>query len=103
MQSEGICIAVPIYYSTKSKKEAISKTFISGLAEPLGAILSFILFNNFITNELISIILLLVAGIMITISIEEIFPTTLKYKEKKFITIGLLLGIILIMINHFFL
>lgn len=100
---EGISIAVPIYYATKSKKEAIKKTFISGLAEPIGAILSFIFFKKFITNELISIILLLVAGIMITISIEEIFPNTLKYNEKKFIIIGLLLGITLILINHFFL
>lgn len=100
---EGISIAVPIYYSTKSRKEAIKKTFISGLAEPLGAILAFILFKNFITNELISVILLFVAGIMITISIEEIYPETLKYKENKFIIIGLVLGIVIILINHFFL
>lgn len=100
---EGISIAVPIYYSTKSMKEAIKKTFISGLAEPLGAILAFILFKNFITNELISIILLFVAGIMITISIEEIFPESLKYKENKFVLIGLLLGVVIILINYFFL
>lgn len=100
---EGISIAVPIYYATNSKKEAIKKTLISGFAEPLGAILAFILFKNFITNEFISIILLLVAGIMITISIEEIFPETLKYKENKKIIEGFLLGILLILLNHFFL
>ncbi len=100
---EGISIAVPIYYATKSKKEAIKKTLISGFAEPLGAILAFVLFKNFITNEFISIILLLVAGIMIAISIEEIFPETLKYKENKSIIKGLLLGIVLILVNHFFL
>lgn len=100
---EGISIAVPIYYATNSKKEAIKKTFISGFAEPIGAILAFILFKNFITNELISIILLLVAGIMITISIEEIFPETIKYKENKSIIKGLLFGTLLILFNHFFL
>ncbi len=98
---EGISIAVPIYYATNNKKEALKKTFISGFAEPLGAILAFLLFKNFITNSFISIILLLVAGIMITISIEEIFPQTLKYNEKKYVTYGLILGILIILINHF--
>ncbi len=100
---EGISIAVPIYYSTKSKKEALKKTFLSGFAEPLGAILAFVLFKNYITDSLISIVLLFVAGIMITISIEEILPETLKYKENSYIIKGFLAGIILIVINHFFL
>ena len=51
---EGISIAVPIYYATNSKKEAIFKTFLSGIAEPLGAILAYIFLSNFITDSLIS-------------------------------------------------
>lgn len=98
---EGISIAVPIYYSTGSKKEAIKKAFISGLAEPLGAILAFLLFKNFITDTFISIILLLVAGIMITISIEEIYPEVHKYKEYKLFYLGMFVGIVLLLINHF--
>lgn len=98
---EGISIAVPIYYSTNNKKEAIKKAFLSGLAEPLGAILAFLLFKNFITNTFISIILLLVAGIMITISIEEIYPEIRKYKEQKLFYFGMITGIVLLIINHF--
>ncbi len=98
---EGISIAVPIYYATGSKKEAIKKAFISGLAEPIGAILAFLLFKNFITNTFISIILLLVAGIMITISIEEIYPEIRKYKENKLFYFGIITGIVLLIINHF--
>lgn len=97
---EGISIAVPIYYSGKSKREAIKKTFLSGISEPIGAILAFLLFKNFITNEFISLILLLVAGIMITIAIENIYPEASKYKEKKYIILGIFLGILLIIINH---
>lgn len=100
---EGISIAIPIYYATKNKKKAILNTFISGLAEPLGAILAFIFLKNYITQELISIILLLVAGIMITISIEEMFPEAKKYKQYKIIYLGLIAGILLILINHLFL
>lgn len=99
---EGISIAIPIYYATKSKFKAIKYAFLSGLSEPIGAILSFLFLKNFITNELISIILLLVSGIMITISIEEIYPETLKYKEKRYILIGIISGIFLIIINHLF-
>lgn len=98
---EGISIAIPIYYANHNKKEAIKKAFLSGLAEPLGAILAFLFLKNFITESFISIILLLVAGIMITISIEEMYPEIIKYKERKIATIGLIIGIILILINHF--
>lgn len=98
---EGISIAVPIYYATKSKKNAIFKTFLSGIAEPIGAILAFIFLSKYITNELISIILLLVGGIMITLAIEVILPKAKKYNLNKFLYLGLLIGIILILINYF--
>lgn len=100
---EGISIAVPIYYATNSKKAALKKTFLSGFAEPIGAILAFFLFKDFITSELISMILLFVAGIMITISIEEIYPETLKYKENKMVFSGFMMGLLLLLLNHFFL
>lgn len=98
---EGISIAVPIYYATGSKKEAIKKTFISGLAEPLGAVLAFIFLRNFITDSFIGLILIFVAGIMITLSIHELLPKALGYHENKFIMLGFIAGIILLIINHF--
>lgn len=98
---EGISIAVPIYYATKSKKEAFLKTFISGLAEPLGAFLAFVFLSRFITDTVISIVLLFVAGIMITLSIQKLFPEALKYKENNFIWLGLGVGGLLTFLNHF--
>lgn len=98
---EGICIAVPIYYATKSKKQAISKTFLSGLAEPLGAILAWIFLSQFITDAFISITLIFVAGIMTTLSINEIYPKAVEYKEYKYLIIGFILGSVLMLINHF--
>ena len=98
---EGISIAVPIYYATGSKKKAIFNTFLSGLAEPLGALLAFIFLKNYVTDFMISIILLFVAGIMITLSIHEMLPKALSYKENKYIYLGLIFGACLIMFNHF--
>lgn len=98
---EGISIAVPIYYATGSKKEAIKKTFISGLAEPFGAILAFLFLRNFITNTMIGLILLFVAGLMITLAIHELLPKALSYYENKYIILGFFIGILLLIINHF--
>ena len=98
---EGISIAVPIYYATKSKKKALFNTFLSGLAEPLGAFLAFVFLKNYINDLMISIVLLFVAGIMITLSINEMLPKALSYKENKFIYLGLIIGVILILLNHF--
>ncbi len=100
---EGISIAVPIYYATKSKKKALGNTLLSGLAEPLGALLAFIFLKNFITETMISIVLLFVAGIMITLSIQEMLPKVMSYNENKYIYLGIVTASLLIIINHFFL
>ncbi len=96
---EGIAIAVPIYYSTKSKIKAFKYTFISGLAEPLGATLTYLFLKNYITIDLINIILLLVGSIMITLSIKELFPKALEYQENKAVKTGLIFGAVLMIVN----
>lgn len=97
---EGISIAVPIYYATNSKKKALYYAFLSGIAEPLGAFITYILLNRYVTDLMLCATLLFVAGIMITLSINEMLPKALAYKENKFIYLGLIIGIILILINH---
>jgi ZIP family zinc transporter len=97
---EGISIAVPIYYSTRSKKKAVYNTLLSGLAEPIGAILAYLILNRYVNDLMLSVTLLLVAGIMITLSIQEMLPKALKYHKNKYIYIGLVIGTILIIINQ---
>ncbi len=94
---EGIIIAVPIYYSTLSKKRGVLTTLFSGLSEPLGAILAALLLKDYLTKTIVSIILLFVASIMVSISINDIFEETNKYSKKSLI-IGVVLGIILAII-----
>ena len=98
---EGISIAVPIYYATGSKKKAVFMTFLSGLAEPLGAFLAFVFLRKFITDTMVGFILVFVAGLMITLAIHELLPKALKYHENSYILLGFLLGILLLFINHF--
>ena len=96
---EGISIAIPIYYATNNKKKALNCTILSAIAEPLGAILAFLILKNYISNNLINIILLFVASLMITLSIEGILPKIKEYNESKYIILGILSGIIVLTIN----
>jgi len=98
---EGISIAVPIYYATNSKKEALLKTFLSGIAEPIGALIAYIFLSKYITDSLISIILILLGGIMITLAIEVILPKTKKYNLKGWLYLGFMIGIGLMLFNYF--
>ena len=91
---EGISIAVPIYYGTKSKKKAILMTLISAISEPFGALLAYIFLKNEITNKTLGIILGIIAVIMSKISIIELLPKSLSYKEKKKTIVFFILGLI---------
>ena len=96
---EGISIAVPVYYATGSKKRGLFLTLVSGLAEPLGAFVSYILLKNYINDVTISLILILVAGIMMSLAIDEMIPEVNKYDNKVISIIGMILGLVLVLIN----
>ena len=98
---EGMSIAIPIYYATNNRKKAVLYTFLSGISEPIGGFVSYIFLKSIISSTLISYILIFVCGIMITISINEMLPRTLEYKQNKYLYIGIITGIIISIVNHF--
>lgn len=97
---EGISIAMPVYYSTLNRKKAIFLTFLSGMSEPLGAVLAFLFLKPIINNTIMGALFAIIAGIMSYISIIELLPAALKYKEKKKTIISFLIGILFMYINH---
>ena len=101
---EGICIGVPIYYSTHKVGKAIKTTLISGLSEPLGAILAYLFLYKYINNTILNIIFILVAGIMISLAINDILKESLKFSNKnnKYIYVGFIIGIIFFIISLLF-
>ena len=96
---EGLAISVPIYYGTKSKKKAFINTFISGLSEPLGALIAYLFLYKYLSNTLISIILSFVAGIMISISINDILQEANKYHKKNLILGSLIATFMFLLTN----
>ena len=98
---EGMMIAVPIYYASGSCKKALLYTFIASFAEPLGAGVAYLFLKNYITSIGISYILIIVAGLMISLALEEIYPYIERHYERKPILIGLLIGLVLIIMSLF--
>lgn len=91
---EGIAVSVPIYYATKSKKKSFIYSFLSGLAEPVGALLGYFLLVSFFTESLFGVVFALVAGIMVYISLDELLPTAEEYGEHHVAIWGLVAGMI---------
>ena len=96
---EGITIAIPIYYSTSSYKKALLYSGVSAISEPFGALLAYIFLKNIINNTILGIMLSLVAGIMISISMTELIPTSFKYNYKKYSIIFFISGIIFMLLK----
>ncbi len=97
---EGISISVPIYYATNNRLKAVLYTFISGISELFGAIITYLFLKNYINDFLVGILFAFIAGIMIHISLFELLPTSKNYNNKKNSFIFLLLGIVFMIINH---
>lgn len=98
---EGISISVPIYYSTGSRKKALLYTFISGISEPLGAILAALFLASFVNPFIMGLLYAFIAGIMIHISIYELLNESFSY-QKKFLTIlSVIFGSIFMLFGHF--
>ena len=95
---EGISLSLPIYYGTHSRKKALIYTFISGLSEPIGGLLIFLIFKNYLNDFILNFILLVVAGMMIYLSIIKLIPEAIKQKYPKNILLSFLIALIILLI-----
>lgn len=89
---EGIAVSVPIYYATGDRKKAFYYSFLSGLAEPVGALVGFGLLMPFLNDTVFGILFAGVAGIMVFISLDELLPTAEEYGEHHLCIYGLIGG-----------
>ena len=89
---EGIAISAPIYCSPGSWRKAFRWSFISGLSEPLGALIGFLFLRAFFTGNVLGWMLSGVAGIMVYISLDELLPTAEEHGEHHLCIIGLTAG-----------
>lgn len=96
---EGISVSIPIYYATGSKKKAFIYSFLSGLSEPIGAIVGYFLLRSIFNDAMFGITFAGVAGIMVYISLDELLPAAEKYGKHHLSLIGLLAGMVVMALS----
>jgi len=89
---EGIAVSIPIFYATGSRKKAFWLSLSSGLAEPVGAAIGFLLLMPFLTPVVFGVLFASVAGIMVFISLDELLPAAEEYGEHHLSIYGLIAG-----------
>ena len=96
---EGIAVAVPIFYATGSRRKALTHAFLSGAAEPAGAIVGYLLVAALLPEHAMGTIEAAVAGIMVFISLDQLIPNAHTYAKGHLPMYGLLGGMAIMAIT----
>jgi len=83
---EGISIAVPYYYASESRWKAFALAFLSGIAEPIGALVGWGILGSIWGHAVFGAMFGFTAGIMVYISFIELFPLARKNDPKEKVT-----------------
>lgn len=96
---EGLAVSAPIFYATKSRKKAFVLSFLSGLAEPIGALIGYFVLRSIFNDATFGAIFASVAGIMVYISLDELLPTAEEYGEHHLAIGGLIAGMAIMAVS----
>lgn len=96
---EGIAISAPIFFATGSKKKAFCYSLFSGLTEPLGALVGFLILMPVMNDITFGILFAAVAGIMIFIALDELLPSAHEYGNHRISIYGLVAGMAVMAIS----
>ena len=96
---EGIAVSVPIYQATGSKRKAFGYSFLSGLAEPVGALIGWLILMPLMSDAVFGVIFAGVAGIMVFISFDELLPAAREYGEHHLSIYGLISGMVVMAVS----
>jgi ZIP family zinc transporter len=91
---EGVAVSIPIYYATNNRNKAFLYSFLSGLSEPVGALIGYAILSPFFNDVVFGILFASVAGIMVFISLDELLPTAREYGQHHLAAYGLVAGMV---------
>jgi ZIP family zinc transporter len=89
---EGLAVSLPIYAATGSRKKAFLWSFLSGIAEPVGALVAALILAPILNPATLGWMLAIVAGIMVFISIDELVPVARSYGHEHLSIVGVIIG-----------
>lgn len=96
---EGISVSMPIFYATGNKNKAFFYSFLSGIAEPVGAGLGFLILLPFLSQHLLASLLAFVAGIMVYVSLDSLLPMAHRYGHGHTVILGIVLGMLIMAVS----
>ncbi len=96
---EGMSISIPIYYATNNRMKAFWYSSLSGLAEPVGAIIGYLILREFMNDLIFGITFAMVGGIMVFISLDELLPAAREYGEHHLSIYGLVAGMMVMALS----
>ncbi len=96
---EGLAVSAPIYAATGSRKKAFFWSFLSGISEPIGACLAALILLPFLKAEIIGWLLAAVAGIMVSISLDELIPLAKSVGSERTPFFGVMTGMIIMALS----
>ena len=92
---EGMAISIPVYQATHSKRKAFLYSFLSGMAEPVGGVIGYLLITMLFPNLCVGLLFALVAGIMTYISLDTLLPLSKDYDTGHYSISGVVLGLMI--------
>lgn len=96
---EGLAVALPVYYATKNRKKAFIYALLSGLSEPLGALIGYLLLTPLMGDLTLGITFGIVAGIMVYISFDELLPAARRYGDDHKALGGVIMGMLIMALS----
>jgi ZIP family zinc transporter len=96
---EGIAVAVPIHAATGSRSKAFWYSALSGISEPIGALVGYTILRSFFSPITFGILFAAVAGIMVFISLDELLPTAREYDTGHVAIYGMVAGMAVMAIS----
>jgi ZIP family zinc transporter len=96
---EGIAVSVPIYQATGKKTKAFWFSLLSGLAEPIGALVGYFILMPFWNETIEGALMGITAGIMVYISLDELLPTSERYGKHHYSIAGLVCGMVFMAVS----
>ncbi len=96
---EGIAVSVPIYHATGKRSTAMLYAILSGLAEPVGAVIGGLLLLPFWSPAVSGSLLAAVAGIMVYISFDELLPSAHSNGHHHLAVLGVIMGLAIMAVS----
>ena len=96
---EGLAVAVPFAYATRSRAAGVLAALVSGLAEPLGAVLAWLFLRRFFTPGFLTGTVVLAAGIMVWVALAQLLPQAMAAKHRAAGIFGAAAGTLLMLLG----